>query len=73
MEWLGFRLNMLSNLVFAFSLALLVSVPEDLLNPSKLYAHRLLVITQDLIYRIFTCLMTAKLIKLYIQALLDLL
>ncbi|KAK3142774.1 hypothetical protein QOZ80_4BG0351310 [Eleusine coracana subsp. coracana] len=34
MEWLGFRLNMLFNLVFAFSLALLVSVPEGLLNPS---------------------------------------
>jgi ABC-type multidrug transport system fused ATPase/permease subunit len=37
MEWLGFRLNMLSNLVFAFSLALLLSVPEGLLNPSKVY------------------------------------
>ncbi|GJN27809.1 hypothetical protein PR202_gb15861 [Eleusine coracana subsp. coracana] len=40
MEWLGFRLNMLFNLVFAFSLALLVSVPEGLLNPSKLFLHR---------------------------------
>ncbi|KAK3144933.1 hypothetical protein QOZ80_4AG0319920 [Eleusine coracana subsp. coracana] len=28
------RLNMLSNLVFAFSLAMIVSVPEGLLNPS---------------------------------------
>ncbi|KAL6874374.1 hypothetical protein ACP4OV_013394 [Aristida adscensionis] len=34
MEWLGFRLNMLSNLVFSFSMALLLSVPEGLLNPS---------------------------------------
>ncbi|TVU00027.1 hypothetical protein EJB05_54570 [Eragrostis curvula] len=34
MEWLGFRLNMLSNLVFAGSLALLVNAPEGLLNPS---------------------------------------
>ncbi|KAL6652783.1 hypothetical protein ACP70R_011708 [Stipagrostis hirtigluma subsp. patula] len=34
MEWLGFRLNMLSNLVFAFSMALLVSAPEGFLNPS---------------------------------------
>ncbi|TVU13478.1 hypothetical protein EJB05_40536 [Eragrostis curvula] len=34
MEWLSFRLNMLSNLVFAFSLTLLVSFPEGFINPS---------------------------------------
>ncbi|KAI3843236.1 hypothetical protein MKW98_021781 [Papaver atlanticum] len=34
MEWLSFRLNILSNLVFAFSLVILVSLPEGLLNPS---------------------------------------
>nr|DAD18192.1 TPA_asm: hypothetical protein HUJ06_019655 [Nelumbo nucifera] len=34
MEWLSFRLNMLSNLVFAFSLVLLVSLPEGIINPS---------------------------------------
>uniref|UniRef100_A0ACD5V339 Uncharacterized protein n=1 Tax=Avena sativa TaxID=4498 RepID=A0ACD5V339_AVESA len=33
-EWLCFRLNMLSNFVFAFSLTLLVSLPEGFLNPS---------------------------------------
>ncbi|KAL5214771.1 hypothetical protein ABZP36_003923 [Zizania latifolia] len=34
MEWLSFRLNMLSNFVFAFSLTLLVSLPEGFINPS---------------------------------------
>ncbi|KAL6652744.1 hypothetical protein ACP70R_011669 [Stipagrostis hirtigluma subsp. patula] len=34
MEWLSFRLNMLSNSVFAFSLALLVSLPQGFINPS---------------------------------------
>ena len=37
MEWHSFRLNMLSNFVFAFSLTLLVSLPEGFINPSKLY------------------------------------
>lgn len=35
MEWLSFRLNLLSNFVFAFSLVLLVSLPEGIINPSK--------------------------------------
>ncbi|KAF8651897.1 hypothetical protein HU200_063096 [Digitaria exilis] len=34
MEWLSFRLNMLSNIVFAFSLTLLLSLPEGFINPS---------------------------------------
>ncbi|XP_020261320.1 putative ABC transporter C family member 15 isoform X1 [Asparagus officinalis] len=34
MEWLSFRLNVLSNFVFAFSLILLVSLPEGFINPS---------------------------------------
>ncbi|CAK7349265.1 unnamed protein product [Dovyalis caffra] len=34
MEWLSFRLNLLSNFVFAFSLVLLVSLPEGVINPS---------------------------------------
>lgn len=34
MEWLSFRLNLLSNFVFAFSLVLLVSLPEGIINPS---------------------------------------
>ncbi|KAF6135369.1 hypothetical protein GIB67_027243, partial [Kingdonia uniflora] len=34
MEWLSFRLNLLSNFVFAFSLVLLVSLPEGYINPS---------------------------------------
>ncbi|KAJ0970835.1 hypothetical protein J5N97_018794 [Dioscorea zingiberensis] len=33
-EWLSFRLNMLSNFVFAFSLVLLVSLPKGFINPS---------------------------------------
>lgn len=34
MEWLSFRLNVSSNFVFAFSLILLVSLPEGFINPS---------------------------------------
>ncbi|XP_078163873.1 putative ABC transporter C family member 15 [Carex rostrata] len=34
MEWLSFRLNVLSNFIFAFSLLLLVSLPEGFINPS---------------------------------------
>lgn len=34
MEWLSFRLNQLSNFVFAFSLILLVSLPEGIIDPS---------------------------------------
>ncbi|XP_068651406.1 putative ABC transporter C family member 15 [Aristolochia californica] len=34
MEWLSFRLNLLSNFVFAFCLVLLVSLPEEIINPS---------------------------------------
>ncbi|KAF5731576.1 Multidrug resistance protein ABC transporter family [Tripterygium wilfordii] len=34
MEWLSFRLNILSNFVFAFSLVVLVSLPEGIINPS---------------------------------------
>ncbi|KAL6981418.1 ATP-binding cassette sub- C member 9 [Sarracenia purpurea var. burkii] len=34
MEWLSFRLNQLSNFVFAFSLVLLVTLPDGIINPS---------------------------------------
>ncbi|KAL9303512.1 hypothetical protein ACSQ67_020775 [Phaseolus vulgaris] len=34
MEWLSFRLNLLSNFVFAFSLVMLVTLPEEIINPS---------------------------------------
>ncbi|KAK3430193.1 hypothetical protein EUGRSUZ_E01720, partial [Eucalyptus grandis] len=34
MEWLSFRLNLLSNSVFAFALLLLVSLPEGIIIPS---------------------------------------
>ncbi|KAM7275095.1 hypothetical protein ACFE04_016961 [Oxalis oulophora] len=34
MEWLSFRLNILSNFVFAFSLVILVVLPEGVINPS---------------------------------------
>ncbi|KAL8160963.1 hypothetical protein V2J09_012452 [Rumex salicifolius] len=33
-EWLSYRLNQLSNFVFAFSLVLLVSLPDGVINPS---------------------------------------
>lgn len=35
MEWLSFRLNILSNFVFACTLVVLVSLPEGIINPSK--------------------------------------
>ncbi|KAL5574198.1 hypothetical protein UlMin_023795 [Ulmus minor] len=34
MEWLSYRLNLLSNFVFAFSLVVLVTLPEGIINPS---------------------------------------
>ncbi|XP_010544544.1 PREDICTED: putative ABC transporter C family member 15 [Tarenaya hassleriana] len=34
MEWLSFRLNLLSHFVFVFSLVLLVTLPEGVINPS---------------------------------------
>ncbi|KAA8520374.1 hypothetical protein F0562_014630 [Nyssa sinensis] len=34
MEWLSFRLNQLSNFVFAFSLVLLMTLPEGIIIPS---------------------------------------
>eukprot|EP00268_Persea_americana_P045554 TRINITY_DN46491_c0_g2_i1.p1 TRINITY_DN46491_c0_g2~~TRINITY_DN46491_c0_g2_i1.p1 ORF type:complete len:1529 (-),score=224.10 TRINITY_DN46491_c0_g2_i1:305-4891(-) len=34
MEWLSFRLNLLSNFMFVFSLVLLVSLPDGIINPS---------------------------------------
>uniref|UniRef100_A0A2P2JCN5 ABC-type xenobiotic transporter n=1 Tax=Rhizophora mucronata TaxID=61149 RepID=A0A2P2JCN5_RHIMU len=34
MEWLSFRLNLLSNFIFAFSLVLLVTLPEGIISPS---------------------------------------
>ncbi|CAA0384761.1 unnamed protein product [Arabidopsis thaliana] len=34
MEWLSFRLNLLSHFLFAFSLVLLVTLPEGVINPS---------------------------------------
>lgn len=39
MEWLSFRLNLLSNFVFAFSLILLVTLPEGVINPSEYHHH----------------------------------
>lgn len=35
MEWLSFRMNLLSNFVFAFSLVLLVTLPEGIIRPSE--------------------------------------
>ncbi|CAN6242270.1 unnamed protein product [Urochloa humidicola] len=41
MEWLSFKLNMLSNFVFAFSLTLLVSLPEGIAGLAVTYALNL--------------------------------
>lgn len=35
MEWLCFRLDLLSTAAFALSLVILVSIPEGVINPSK--------------------------------------
>ena len=35
MEWLSLRLNLLSNFVFSFSLVVVVSLPEGVIDPSK--------------------------------------
>ena len=35
MEWLCFRLDMLSAITFAFSLVFLISVPEGVIDPGK--------------------------------------
>ena len=35
MEWLCFRLDMLSSVTFAFSLVFLISVPEGVIDPGK--------------------------------------
>jgi len=35
MEWLCFRLDMLSSIIFGFSLIFLVSVPEGFIDPGK--------------------------------------
>lgn len=45
MEWLSFRLNQLSNFVFAFSLLLLVTLPEGIINPSECTIVILLTVT----------------------------
>lgn len=33
MEWLGLRLDMLSNIAFAFSLVFLISIPNGFIDP----------------------------------------
>lgn len=45
MEWLSFRLNQLSNFVFAFSLLLLVSLPEGIINPSECKVATVLIVS----------------------------
>jgi ATP-binding cassette subfamily C (CFTR/MRP) protein 2 len=35
MQWLSFRLDMLSSITFLFSLVFLISVPEGVIDPSK--------------------------------------
>ena len=35
MQWLSFRLDMLSSITFFFSLVLLISVPEGVIDPGK--------------------------------------
>ncbi|XP_019054834.1 PREDICTED: ATP-dependent bile acid permease-like [Nelumbo nucifera] len=38
-EWISFRLHILSNFVFAFSVVLLVSLPHGIINPSENHEH----------------------------------
>ena len=35
MEWLCFRLDMLSSITFAFSLVFLISIPEGVIDPGR--------------------------------------
>ena len=35
MEWLCFRLDMLSSITFVFSLIFLVSIPEGVIDPGR--------------------------------------
>jgi ATP-binding cassette subfamily C (CFTR/MRP) protein 2 len=37
MEWLCFRLDILSSITFAFSLFFLISLPEGVINPGKYF------------------------------------
>ena len=37
MEWLCFRLDMLSAITFAFSLVFLISIPDGTIDPSKCF------------------------------------
>lgn len=59
MEWLSFRLNLLSHFVFVFSLVLLVTLPEGVINPSKSHTS---------IDKQIQCLMGSK-IKLHVHLL----
>lgn len=34
-EWLGIRMDFLSNLVFAFFLVFLIRLPQDVISPSR--------------------------------------
>ena len=37
MEWLCFRLDMLSSITFAFSLIFLISIPQGFIDPGELF------------------------------------
>ena len=37
MEWLCFRLDMLSSIIFAFSLIFIISVPPGFIDPGALF------------------------------------
>lgn len=43
MEWLCFRLDMLSSVTFAFSLVFLVSIPTGVISPSKLNFYSVII------------------------------
>ena len=47
MEWLCFRLDMLSSITFAFSLIFLISIPQGFIDPGELF---LSVTNQNLIF-----------------------
>ena len=46
-EWLCFRLDMLSSITFAFSLIFLISIPQGFIDPGELF---LSVTNQNLIF-----------------------
>jgi ABC-type multidrug transport system fused ATPase/permease subunit len=62
MEWLCFRLDMLSSFIFSFALMLLISLPIGVIDPSK-YIRLLLVRFQETITNIISILLNGNIIS----------